>query len=113
MSPAGLRALLIAALALLPATALGAEQPVDRLRQAILDAAATGSADPVEAVVSTLRYGEGIEIEVTLEDEHGEPLADCLPRNARPAGAISTATAVSTSSATPMSVAPDCSRRSS
>lgn len=86
MSDAGLRALLVAALGVVSAAAPCAERPVDRLHQAILDAAANGVADPGEAAVSSLRAVEGTVIDVELMDEHGEPLSDCLARSNRPDG---------------------------
>ena len=57
--------------------------PADRLRAAILDAAAAGAPDPMDAALADRRHPDGIVLDLELADDQGEPIADCLAGHPR------------------------------
>ena len=77
---------LLATVGIAPALAVCAASPADRLRAAILDAAATGAPDPVDAALADRRHPDGIVLDLELADDQGEPIADCLAGHPRPPG---------------------------
>ena len=77
---------LIATVGFAPALAVCAASPADRLRAAILDAAAAGAPDPMDAALADRRHPDGIVLDLELADDQGEPIADCLAGHPRPPG---------------------------